>query len=386
MANTSQVKEYNKKSILRLLYRKDNLSKKRIAKELNLSASVITKLCSELIQENLIVENNQIITGNKGRREIEININPNAKYCIGITIDHQKTVIVLTDLALNIIKTINLPILSDGHKHLDSIINSLNKLIVENNLSKTQFLGIGVSLKGFTDGERSINGIWNKPLKIREPLEEAMHIPVIMDNGIRCSALLEQLKFDENNFIFVKYMEPGIGATFLRNGELYRGESYFSMEIGHTIVDLNGDYCPLCHRKGCLERTISIEKMINEIKDNFSLQWCPELYYLCNGYSKNITLDLILKAADSGCIAINKLLKRNATYFAVAVINAHTMIDINKIIIISDLFSSERFSEYFKSAIFEYQLTPIYNNIQIHSHKNVILSPAALCISSFLLS
>ncbi|WP_411677462.1 ROK family protein [Caproicibacter sp.] len=60
-------------------------------------------------------------------------------------------------------------------------------------------------------------------------------------------------------------MQPGIGATFLKDGEIYRGESYFSMEIGHTIIDAEGDYCPLCRRRGCLESIISIDMIVGTL-------------------------------------------------------------------------------------------------------------------------
>lgn len=384
MAHNFEVKQKNKRDILNLLYRKDGLSKKRIAQELHLSASVITKLCAELTQENLICETIAIVTRRAGRREVQITINKDAAFCIGITINHRNTTVIITDMALNPIKSTSLSIDSDGKQHILKIISCVSELISFMQLTTAQIIGIGVSIKGLTDGEKSIHGVWSIPVEIKKPLEDAFHLPVIMDNGIRCSALLEQMKYDYDNFIFIKYMQPGIGATFLKDGELYRGESYFSMEIGHTIVNPKGDYCPLCHRRGCLESTISIDQMIQEITDHFSSQWCPELYYLCDGNAERITLELILKAADDGSIQINHLLKRNARYFAIAVINAHTMIDINKIIIVGSLFHSTRFSEYFKAFIYEYQLTPIYNNIEIHPIKSIVLSPVALCIQSYL--
>ncbi|MVB10715.1 N-acetylglucosamine repressor [Caprobacter fermentans] len=384
MAHSYEIKQKNKRDILTLLYRKKDLSKKRIAQELHLSASVITKLCGELEQDRLIQETKAIVTGKAGRREIKIAINQNAAYCIGVTINHHTTAIVLTDMALNPMKTSRLSIDPDGNRHILKIINCVSELIASAGISPSQLIGVGVSIKGLTDGEKSIHGIWNVPVAVRKPMEEALHIPVVMDNGIRCSALLEQMTSDEDNFIFIKYMQPGIGATFLKDGEIYRGESYFSMEIGHTIIDPEGDYCPLCRRRGCLESVISIDRMTKEITEQFSPEWCPELYGLCEGSAENISLELILKAADNGSIEINRLLKRNARYFAIAVINAHTLIDIHKIMIVGTLFSSVRFSEYFKTFIYEYQLTPIYDMIQILPLKNMELSPAALCVHSFL--
>ncbi|ELV05801.1 hypothetical protein [Brachyspira hampsonii] len=58
--------------------------------------------------------------------------------------------------------------------------------------------------------------------------------------------------------------------------------------------------------------------------------------------------------------------------------------DVNKIIIIGDLFSSKRFVSYFRTAVEEYQLTDIYDKIEMHFHENVLLSPVALLLNEYL--
>ncbi|WP_039954137.1 winged helix-turn-helix transcriptional regulator [Brachyspira hampsonii] len=77
MKHITEIKSKNKKDIIKLLYKKNIMSKKRIAAELELSPSVITKLCSELIKENILVEMNRIDSKKLGRKEVEIKINPN---------------------------------------------------------------------------------------------------------------------------------------------------------------------------------------------------------------------------------------------------------------------------------------------------------------------
>jgi glucokinase len=44
----------------------------------------------------------------------------------------------------------------------------------------------------------------------------------------------------------------GIGAAFIVNGELYRGEQGAAGEVGHITVDLDGPICT-CGSNGCVE-------------------------------------------------------------------------------------------------------------------------------------
>lgn len=384
MKHIHEIKDKNKKDILRLLYTNQSLSKKRIAIELGLSQSVITKLCSELLKQDVIIESNPIKTQTVGRNEIQIKINPVYKYCFGITIDHKKTTILLSDLSLNIIKKIVFKTISDPNEHINRLINSLSELIEGSFLEASNFLGIGISLKGITDGKYAYHGIWNTEVDIKTPIEEFLNIPVAIDNGVRSSALLEQLNSNEKNFIFLKYMEPGIGGALVSNGQIQRGETHSIVDFGHLIVDPSGKYCPVCKRKGCLESIISIEELLNYSRKNFSPNFCPTFWSLCNGISDNININTIIEACENGSIPFNEIFKRNAELLALTIINTYSILDIKKIIIIGDLFSSERFNTYFKSAINEFQLTPIYDIIHIHTHSDVLLSSVVLALNEFL--
>ncbi|WMJ90085.1 ROK family transcriptional regulator [Anaerocolumna sp. MB42-C2] len=384
MTHISDIKDKNKHDIIKLLYTKHNLSKKRIAIELGLSPSVLTKLCNELKEEGLIMETSPLESLSAGRKEIGISIKPDYKYCFGITLNHKKTSILLVDMGLSVLDEVQFTTSSYPEEHLNGIIDSLRKLIDKHNLGPHQILGIGISLKGITDGIHTHSGIWNLQFNVKEVFERNLKIPVVIDNGIRCSAMLEQLTTSDNNFLFIKYMEPGIGGAVIKHGRVQKGESHSIMDFGHLIMDKEGDYCPICKRRGCLESLISIESILQYTKDNFSNNETSLLRDLCDGNIENINIQNIMQAADKGCILYNKLFKHHAEYLAIALINTLAVMDIKKVIMIGDLFSSKRFCEYFRYAIYEYQLTPIYDNIEIHIHKNELLSPIALVLNEFL--
>ena len=384
MKHIQDIKDKNKKNIIRLLYTKENLSKKRIAAELGLSPSGITKICGELIKEGIIIEAMPMKTEAVGRKEIQIQINPTYKYCFGVVINHKKTTIVLTDLGLNIIEKVSFSTLADPQKHINLLINSLNELMENNLLKNEQFIGIGISVKGITDAQYAYDGIWNTVVDLKTPIQKALGIKVALDNGVRCSALLEQLFSNEKNFIFFKYMEPGIGGALVRNGKIQRGETHSIVDFGHLIIDPDEEYCSICKRRGCLESIISVEQLLNYAKSNFSIDFCPVFWNLCEGLNSNITIKNIIEAVEQGSIIFNNVFQRNAKLLAMSIINTASIIDIKKIIIIGDLFSSKRFTTYFKGAINQLQLTPMYDRIQINTPSDAILSSVVLALNEFL--
>ncbi|MGV8982233.1 ROK family protein [Clostridium sp.] len=386
MQHLTEIKLKNKKKIIRLLYSKDNMSKKRIALNLNLSPSVITKLCGELINDGILVEANKIESESpiSGRKEVKIIINPSYRTCIGIVINHKTTSILFTDLSLNVLYQEEIPTLSDANLHLNNTISLLRKLMNDLSLEKTSILGIGISIKGNTDGIYTNYGVWDCAVNIKDFFEEELEIPTVLDNGIRCSALLEQLHYSKDNFIFIKYGEFGIGGTLIKEHKLLYGENNNMVDVGHVIMNPQGEYCPICKRRGCLESIISIEKLVLHVKMKFSFSFSPILWNICEGDANKITLSNILTAADIGCIEINMLLKENASYFAIALINTYALLDTKKIIVIGKIFSCKRFITYLQSSLCEYQLTPIFDNIEFHIHDNILLSSIALALNHFL--
>jgi predicted NBD/HSP70 family sugar kinase len=377
------VKQNNKRNILKILYSPGIWSKRRIADKLKLSPSVITRLCSELSKENIIQSHEAIHSEKAGRREVEIDINKNFKKCIGVSLDDKFAKIILTDLKFNIMKSTKIVVTDDAAASLTLVINSIKQLIKDFHLDSNDILGIGISIKGNTDGETSYNGVWSTEQNVTNILKAAFSWPIFLDNGVRCSAIYEQLKNTENNFVIIKYVAEGIGSALVLNGELQYGQNHNIADFGHTIIDPQLDYCPICKRAGCLESIVSIEKIILFTQEHFNQTELPILWKIAEGSKSNITLATILKALDYGEILLNERLAKFASFFATAFINTKALYDVDNFVIISNLFNSKKYTNYFESAINHNQLTPLTGSIEFRTDEsNTInqLSAVALLI------
>ena len=81
-----------------------------------------------------------------------------------------------------------------------------------------------------------------------------MQIPVAVENDCNVAAwgiYHRELKAKPVNMVGI-FLGTGVGAGLILNRQLYRGTNLIAGEIGHTVLDVNGELCNCCNR-GCFE-------------------------------------------------------------------------------------------------------------------------------------
>ncbi|MDT2613921.1 ROK family transcriptional regulator [Enterococcus dongliensis] len=381
----STIRKNNKEAILDLLFRTPNLSKKKIAKDLNLSPSVISKLCNELIQEEKIRESSQIESKRAGRKEIGLVLNESYGYVIGLTINHFQTTIILTDLNRNPIEKLVIPTSDNSQTYFELLIKTLRELISHLQMSQ-RILGIGISIKGRTDGIYSYSGIWSHPQDVKHTLENQLNLPVIMDNGVRATALQAQFEKDLSNFAFIKYVDAGIGGALIENGIIKLGESHSIAEFGHMIVDPTREYCPICKRRGCLESIASIEELYREIRKELTPERFPILWNHIKENPDNLSMTEINLSVAEGSIELNRIFQKYAHYFALNLINFNTIVDRKHILLAGEIFHSKQFQIYLQGELASLQLVPLWEQIEFYHSYDENLSAVFLAINQLFLT
>lgn len=132
---------------------------------------------------------------------------------------------------------------------------------------------IGLGIAGFIDFERGIvTDAPNHPLHeapVRDILQSAFDLPVIVDNDANVAALAEaRLGAGKGSRYLVHLtLGTGIGGGIVIDGEVYRGAQGAAAELGHMIIDENGPICN-CGSRGCLEALasgVAIYKRVEEL-------------------------------------------------------------------------------------------------------------------------
>jgi predicted NBD/HSP70 family sugar kinase len=130
----------------------------------------------------------------------------------------------------------------------------------------TPILGIGVGTPGIVDQTGTIRWAvsldW-QDLPLAQILQERHALPTVVANDSRAAAFATYLfKGDARpaNLAVIK-VGRGIGAGLILKDQLFGGDNEAAGEIGHVVVDRDGDACH-CGRYGCLETVASAPAII----------------------------------------------------------------------------------------------------------------------------
>src|SRR5699024_263708 len=124
--NQQIVKEKNKKLVLETIHKKAPISRADIAQTTGLTKGTVSSLVSELINEQFVYESGHGESSG-GRRPIMLIYNKKAGYSIGINLDVNYILGVLTDLYGNIISEYSIKLADESS--YQEIIDNLFEVI-----------------------------------------------------------------------------------------------------------------------------------------------------------------------------------------------------------------------------------------------------------------
>ena len=100
-----------------------------------------------------------------------------------------------------------------------------------------------------------------------ELLKEKTGIDFYLDNDANAAAygeLIAGAGKGVNNFVMIT-LGTGVGGGAIIDGKMLTGSNYAGAELGHTVIDINGQMCS-CGRQGCFEAYASATALIRQTK------------------------------------------------------------------------------------------------------------------------
>ncbi len=119
---------------------------------------------------------------------------------------------------------------------------------------------VGFGIPALVD-QASGTSVWSNHLPIDDVpfldlMSERLGLPVSVDNDGNAAALAEHrhgAARGTRHAVLIA-LGTGIGGGLVLDGRVYRGARGFAGELGHMVVDHDGDECPgACPGRGCLE-------------------------------------------------------------------------------------------------------------------------------------
>lgn len=317
------IKKMNKTIVLDTIRQRQPLSRADISAAIGLNKATVSSLVSELIDSRLVTE---IGPGESrgGRKPTLLLFNRSAGYAIGIDIRVSDLLAVLVDLEGNVLqeKTVRLTDFSP-ESVLDQIRKTIRQLGKKLPASPYGIVGIGIGVPGLVDEKSQVvsapNLGWNQ-VNLYAALASEFGANIHIDNEANAGAIGEKLYGAGREALNLIYLSIGIGigSGIIVGGELYRGTSNFSGEVGHMTVAEDGPLCR-CGNRGCWE-TLASEKAL---LDRAAKLWSDPLP----------DLEQIIRLAREGEPQAARLMKETGAQLGVGLANLVNILNPELIVI-----------------------------------------------------
>lgn len=255
------MKEINTLHVLNVVRKAGTIPRRDLVTKTGLTTGTITNIIKELLEGKLLLE---VGSGKSmgGRKPINLELNPEAGYAVGIELNTTEIICILSDFQAKVIDKLHTVSELDKGKDyvIEKIVGLIEKSIESNNIEKGKVLGVGLAIPGPYD--HSTGRMLNPPklpgwkdVPIKEIIAEKTGIRTYIGKETFCAALAEYWFGKALGFkkIFaINVYDSGVGGGMVMEGNSFHGFIDGGMDIGHTVVQVDGYPCS-CGNKGCLE-------------------------------------------------------------------------------------------------------------------------------------
>ncbi|MCP4703473.1 MAG: ROK family protein, partial [candidate division Zixibacteria bacterium] len=137
--------------------------------------------------------------------------------------------------------------------------------------------------------------------KLGSHLKEYLNLPVYVDNDANSMALGE-LRFGAakrfDNILCIT-VGTGIGGAVIINKELWRGSNFSAGELGHIVIDYNGQKCD-CGNTGCLEKYCTGPAMLKLASEKLKDGMTNTMKEILSDNIENLSIKKLFSGAKKG--------------------------------------------------------------------------------------
>jgi predicted NBD/HSP70 family sugar kinase len=257
------IREKNTIKVIDLIMRHGEISRVDLARSMDLTKTTISDIVSNLMEKDLVREKRTVVSG-IGRPQTMLEMVPTALHVIGIGVMRDRIEACVVNAQGKLLKQ-SARVLKDNAKGQD-VFDNLFSLIDEfKNFEHIDAMSIGIP--GPLDVE---NGIVKKPTKfpdfenihLTDILSKRYDIDVWIENDSDVSAFGEKWYGDGrqlDDFIYL-FVDKGIGAGIIKDGNIYHGKNGYAGEIGHLLL-------PVRNNLEYLEDLCGIDVVMKRIKE-----------------------------------------------------------------------------------------------------------------------
>ncbi|MEW1642499.1 ROK family transcriptional regulator [Streptomyces sp. NPDC091219] len=270
--NLPRVGGYNQAVVLDAIRTTGQVSRVELAALTGLTNQTVSNVVRKLLDAGLVAEAGQAPSSG-GKRRTLLSIRADGACAVGVHLDPEAAVIVVVDLAGEVIggRRLRLADPGDPADVVDRVARAAGRLVDRTGVDRARLLGLGIAAPGPLDGTTgAVVSPPNFPGWGRVPLVdmfgEATGLPVALDNDATAAAIGERWIGGADragSFLFL-YFGTGIGAGIVLNGTVLHGDSGNAGEFGHMAVE-PGDRVCQCGALDCLGPYVTPPAIIDDL-------------------------------------------------------------------------------------------------------------------------
>lgn len=300
--------------------REQTMSRADLAKTTGLTRAAISVIVDDLLVRGYIKELAHI--GDKTLKPVHLAINAQSFFAAGVSLSREKCRVGIADLEGTVTAQEDVGLRDDMNVDacVDAICASLLRLT--EGMNKETILGVGISAPGPIDTE---HGRFLTPGRFecwhQVPLVEMMNKRLpwhsYMENAAVALTMTDRLYGagkDFNSFVLLK-VSSGVGGGIVNNKEILRGAGNYGNEIGHIVIQMNGEPCD-CGNCGCLVAYASMPALLKRFERFGFSTWAD-----------------VVDAAYAGDANAVLMVQTEAAYLSAAIISYINMLEPEAIVL-----------------------------------------------------
>ncbi len=238
----------NEIRVFRTIFESGPISRAKVARRLNLSRAAVTLITQKLAKQGLLATVGKgASTERGGRREVLLAISPRAGIILAAQLERDFFRYGLLDSNARRIdqETQSCALGTPPAQVLDRLIKGLQKMLRSHRVPADRILGMGIGLPGILNYEQgclreayTLEG-W-QAFPVQSYLSESLAVPVQLENDVK-AVTLGEFQFGSGRLVrdlICLWVEDGIGAGIIVNGQLLRGATSSAGEIGYNELAL----------------------------------------------------------------------------------------------------------------------------------------------------
>jgi len=268
--NLEYTRSYNQRVVLEAIRLHEPVSRAEVARHTGLTIQTVSNIVGELLERGVVRAGNKRF-GQRGQPALEITLNPEGAFSIGLHLDRDHFAGVLMDLKGTVHRQVryevNLPSPQEALKLMQKAVAKLKT----GRPKLPELWGIGVALPGPMEMESGrVVSVPNFPgwqdVAVRDWLEEHLGVLVYLENDATAAAIGERWYGAGRAYsdFFYIYFGINLGGGAILAGHPYRGATGNAGEFGYIPVLLNPDEKPLSLEKyvslGALYKTLEVSR------------------------------------------------------------------------------------------------------------------------------